>query len=462
MLPFFLYILKCRDGSYYIGHTDNIEKRMSEHNQGIGNSYTSNLLPVEVVYIEQFASRVDALEAERKLKKWTREKKEILIKEGWEGLKSFKKRKKLTHSTSFDSFFDSPTVRSEVAQDERGGDEFIAKEVRESSSNIKEFDLKAEILSFIKKNNLIIPGSRIIVGLSGGPDSTFLLYILKELQEEFALDLIAAHLDHGWRENSYLDIDFCKELTNKLNVKFVYAKAKELDFKPKNKGSKEDLGRQMRRYFFAKVAQEYNAKSITLAHHLQDQQETFFIRLIRGTTLSGLVSMKPIDGIYIRPLLEINKSDILQYLQENKISYLVDPTNFSQEFLRNRIRSNVLTALQACDNRFDSNFLRTLNHLKDTENFLQKLVEEKFNEIAKKTDNDFELNLEQLLALDKFLQKKVIFYWLYKSGVSFELTERFIEEIIRFLQKPGNSTHNIHFQWKIQKNKNLAIVIKIH
>ncbi len=162
----------------------------------------------------------------------------------------------------------------------------------------------------------------------------------------------------------------------------------------------------MRRYFFAQVAQEYNANCIALAHHLQDQEETFFIRLIRGATLSGLVSMKPMDGIYIRPLLEINKSDILQFLQENKISYLIDPTNVSQEFLRNRIRSNVLPALQTCDNRFDSNFLRTLNHLKDTENFLQKLVEEKFNEISKKTDNNFELNLKQLFALDKFLQKK--------------------------------------------------------
>ena len=93
MVLFYLYILKCRDGSYYIGHTEDLEKRMAEHKGGKGGSYTSARLPIEVMYVEEFQHRDSALEAERKLKKWTRKKKEIVIKEGWEALRGWKSKK---------------------------------------------------------------------------------------------------------------------------------------------------------------------------------------------------------------------------------------------------------------------------------------------------------------------------------------------------------------------------------
>lgn len=92
MNPFYVYILKCNDNSYYVGHTDDIEKRMSEHKEAIHWGYVSKRLPVELVFVEQFGSRIEALEAERKLKGWSREKKETLIKGGWEAMKGFWKR----------------------------------------------------------------------------------------------------------------------------------------------------------------------------------------------------------------------------------------------------------------------------------------------------------------------------------------------------------------------------------
>lgn len=92
MQSYFLYILKCSDNSYYIGHTDNLEKRLSEHKDGLGGKYTLSRLPIKLVYQELFSSRDDAFQAERKLKKWTRLKKEMLINRGWEGLKSWKSK----------------------------------------------------------------------------------------------------------------------------------------------------------------------------------------------------------------------------------------------------------------------------------------------------------------------------------------------------------------------------------
>ncbi len=93
MADFYIYILKCSDDSYYVGHTDNIEKRISEHKIGTHAGYTSTRLPVDVVFIQPCASRYEALSAEQKIKRWSRKKKEALIRGDWESLKIFAKKK---------------------------------------------------------------------------------------------------------------------------------------------------------------------------------------------------------------------------------------------------------------------------------------------------------------------------------------------------------------------------------
>jgi len=317
-----------------------------------------------------------------------------------------------------------------------------------------------KIFQYIKKENLISENAKIIIGLSGGPDSVFLLYILKELKKTINFELIAAHLNHEWRESAKIDEDFCKKITKELGVPLIIKKASELNAEIKFKGSKEEYARNLRRFFFQEILKENDATLVALAHHLNDQEETFFIRLIRGTTLKGLTCMKPLEGNYIRPLLEIKKNEILNYLKENKIDYIEDPTNLSIDFLRNRIRLNVIPELQNADKRFDDNFLRTLKKLQETENFLNKIVEEKFSEISIFNDNQLKINLEKLFNFENFLVHELIFLWLYKSNVKFELTENFLKEIIRFLKKQSSGSHQINPNWYIEKKKNIAQIYK--
>jgi tRNA(Ile)-lysidine synthase len=306
-----------------------------------------------------------------------------------------------------------------------------------------------KISSYIQQHKLLAPHQTIVIGLSGGPDSVFLAHLFARLREQYSLTLIAAHLDHQWRANSADDVQFCRRLAEQLQMQFVYGAAQEFVDQVKANGSQEELGRKLRRLFFKEVATKYNADAIALGHHLQDQQETFFIRMLRGTTLTGLTCMKPQEGLYIRPLLEVGKEEILHYLHEQNIAYLTDPTNESQTFLRNRIRAQVLPVLRACDSRFDANFLRMLGHLQADEALLALQAEQALAHCTVQGD----LSCSQLLSLTPQLQQRVLLNWLVKNKVPFVPTEPFLQEIIRFLEGPRGGTHQIHAHWSLVKSK---------
>lgn len=317
-----------------------------------------------------------------------------------------------------------------------------------------------QINHFVQKNQLMPSGSKIILGLSGGPDSVFLFHYLADLQQKGIITLVAAHLDHEWRDDSSKDKQFCHEMARNLEIVCTSRKMSELGSADKFNGSLEELGRNARRYFLEDVKKEYNADYIALAHHVQDQQETFFIRLIRGTSLTGLTAMRPKHGSYIRPLLEINKKDIIVWLEEHNVPYLTDPSNAMPTFLRNRIRASVLPALQECDERFDVNFLVTLNRLKETENFLEHHTIEVFNTISSVIEHRRWLNLMQFLNMHEVMQYRVLMHWLMNEDVPFSSTQAFLDEVIRFLKQPEGKTHDIHEQWSLVKKKGLVTILK--
>jgi tRNA(Ile)-lysidine synthase len=315
-----------------------------------------------------------------------------------------------------------------------------------------------KIENFIVKHNLIKKNDTIIVGLSGGPDSVFLLHFLASLQTTYNLSLIAAHINHEWRTESDQEQIDCQRLAQTLHIPFVTIKRSEFMLSYKHNGSQEEYGRKIRRQFFEQVMREYNADSIALAHHAQDQEETFFIRLMRGTSLTGLTGIKPHHGPYIRPLLETDKDDILAWLHAHNIPYALDASNNSPDYLRNRIRLNVLPALRACDQRFASNFLTTLNRLKAAEQFLEQLTTQTFATISSTHDNQCIIDIAALLATNEILLHRLILHWLITEKVTFAVSQALLDEIIRFLRNSNDGTHTIHNQWSlIKKQKKVYI-----
>ncbi len=315
--------------------------------------------------------------------------------------------------------------------------------------------LFSKIHAAIEKEQLIKPDDTLIIGLSGGPDSLFLLHFLASIRTSLNLKLIAAHLDHGWRIDSQKDVQFCQKAADSLGVPLVHQKLSDLSLSLKFNGSLEEIGRKARRHFFETVLTQHQAQAIALGHHLQDQQETFFIRLIRGTSLSGLVGMRPRHGNFIRPLLSISKEDIVSYLQTNSIAYLEDPTNTSTDFLRNRIRQYVLPSLKACDRRFESSFAATISRLQALENHLEQEAQQTLQSFALYKFDKRGLNLKSLLTLPPIMQERLLVSWFCQEQVPFPPREQFLQEIMKFLKNPRGGMHAVHQTWAIGKKQNL-------
>lgn len=205
-----------------------------------------------------------------------------------------------------------------------------------------------KVKNTIKQNNLIIKGDRIIVGVSGGPDSTALLYILNSLKEKFGLKLRVAHLDHMLRKNSAQDAEFVKNLAQKLGIPATIARINVKALA--GQGSVEEIARNTRLKLFSKVAKSFKAKKIALGHNLDDQAETVLMRLLRGSGLYGLSAMQPkrkINGLtIIRPLLDTRRKDIEKFLKSKKIKSCFDQSNLEDIYLRNRIRNSLLPLLE--------------------------------------------------------------------------------------------------------------------
>lgn len=283
--------------------------------------------------------------------------------------------------------------------------------------------------------------STLIVGFSGGPDSVLLLTLLTKLAPKLNLIIIAAHLDHQWRAESAKDALWCKKFCDRLNsVECIIQTPTELNFNIKNNGSKEEVGRKLRRLFFEKLAVQFQASHIVLAHHADDQLENFFIRLARGTSVAGLTGMKPTDGLYLRPLLKINKQEILEYLKHHNIKYLTDNSNFDTKYLRNRIRHQLIPTLNQIDNRFSPNITKCMNHLQQTDEFLAQLAEQTLQTISYQNT----IHTQSFLKLHEILQHRILMHLFIKQNISMTPSTTLFEELIRFLHAKKHLTHQIH------------------
>lgn len=191
---------------------------------------------------------------------------------------------------------------------------------------------------------LLRAGTTIVAGLSGGADSVALLHALVRVTKRSYVNVVAAHLDHGLRPASADDAKFCEELCARLRVRLRAGRAPSLA--GRQKGGVEEASRLVRYSFLRRVAREEGASAIALAHTLNDQAETVLMRLIRGSAAEGLAGMQPWEGELLRPLLPVERAEVIAYLQRHDIAHVEDETNADPKYLRNRVRRELIPLLE--------------------------------------------------------------------------------------------------------------------
>lgn len=312
--------------------------------------------------------------------------------------------------------------------------------------------ISSEILRFLGFLGLQRP--TVLLGLSGGADSTFLFLILQQLHEQKKINLFAVHINHGWREEAGEDERFCKELAERFAVPVFLKNASDCEVA--RNGSLEELGRKIRRKIFAKIRKEIAADLIALAHHSDDQLETFFIRLARGSSLQGLGGMLEWTSPFYRPLLGVAKSEILGSLKILGQDFCLDESNESDQFLRNRIRKYLIPILPQADFRIARKTLDTMSLLQQEFVLLQDLVAQQFSQLWVEGEPSG-FDREKFSALSNLLQKKLLQMLLRKYKISFSESQAFFNELLRFLKREGGGSHQIS-TWILCKNKKVIFV----
>lgn len=233
----------------------------------------------------------------------------------------------------------------------------------------------------ISEYQMFDKGERVVAGVSGGPDSVALLFILSSLKDDFDLDLHVAHLDHCLRqEESEGDALFVEDLANRLKLPLVLDR---IDLRAeKTKGlSLEAYARQVRYNFFVRVARDVGASKIALGHQADDVVETILIHLIRGSGPGGLSGIPPLrrvsNGIdIVRPLIRIWREEIEGYLKEKGIPSRFDSSNFDTIHLRNRIRNELIPGLAAYNPKFRQALTKSLALWSKDDEYLGRLASE--------------------------------------------------------------------------------------
>jgi tRNA(Ile)-lysidine synthase len=305
-------------------------------------------------------------------------------------------------------------------------------------------DLFFRFREFIFKHELIGPKEKVILGVSGGPDSIFLLSMFSQLKNELGLDFIVAHLNHGLRAESDKEEEFVKQLCLSGGIKAVSDKRK---INLMHKGdSLEQTARRVRYDFFSKIAREYKRKKLVLAHHKDDLAETVILRLLRGTGLKGLRGILPRTEyenlIVVRPLLDIEKREILDYLHQKGLEYRIDKSNFDQSFLRNQVRQSLMPELEKIKSSIKNNLcVLAKNAVRDYDFILQSALKN-FRDIQVKSDSGgIVLDWNKLFGLHESLQYNIIRLSIGQAKGSLKRIDlKHIEEILKLIkQRPIGS-----------------------
>ena len=318
--------------------------------------------------------------------------------------------------------------------------------------------MKQKVIETIEKYNLIKSGDKIVLGVSGGPDSITMLDILKDLKETMNFEIYVVHVNHMIRgQDAINDQKYVENYCNKNNIEF-YTKAIDVQEIAKSKKiGVEEAGRIARYEAFEEILKKTNSNKIATAHNKNDKVETIIMHILRGSGVSGLKGISPIrDNKFIKPLIECSREEIEKYCEINKLNPCIDKTNFENSYTRNKIRNIVIPYIKE---QFNPNIVETIERLSEVisseDEYISEITQKEYEKLLiSKQENQIEIKLKEFNILDNVIKSRLILLVVKNIFGSIQGIEKInIVDIIKLCK------NNIGNKF-LMPNKNLKVMIK--
>lgn len=263
-----------------------------------------------------------------------------------------------------------------------------------------------KVLNFIVENNMFEAGDAVVLGVSGGADSTALLMVLYNLLNELDISLKVVHINHGLREEAKSEALYVESLCRERNLEFVLKEYDVHTLAFENNLGHEEMGRKLRYEAFSEALGAKKGK-IAVAHNMNDLTETMLFHLFRGTGIKGLSSIQPVRDNVVRPLLNVTRKEIEEYLSDLGVAFCTDKSNFSDEYTRNRIRNIIMpSVLENVTESAVPHMAETASQLREIESYLEKQTAASFDEcLIRKSDNEVVYDKGKFDLCDVLIQK---------------------------------------------------------
>ena len=291
----------------------------------------------------------------------------------------------------------------------------------------------AAINKWIIQHRLIIPGDKIVVACSGGPDSLALLHILVQLRPRYPIELKVAHVNHMFRPEAVQEAQFVHTMATRWGLDCEQTEIDVPKYMEETGLSGQEAARLLRYRFLQQVAADWGHGKIATGHHRDDQAETVLLHLLRGAGSSGLGGMRAVNGTIIRPMLSISRQQIEDYCQQHGLDPVQDSSNLHTDYLRNRVRLELIPLLERHYNpALRESLCRTAAIIGAEQEFVTQMANNKWSEVVREGEGRIFLNIKQLLRLPIALQRQIFRKVIEKKqghlrGIQFLHVEKLIE-----------------------------------
>ena len=285
-------------------------------------------------------------------------------------------------------------------------------------------DIKKIAENTVKVHKMLMPGDRVLIGFSGGADSTALLYVMCHLAKKYDLEIACAHVNHQLRKTADRDMLFCKNLCESIGIKF-FCHTVDIKKEAEKAGMSEELYARGVRYSFFK---SLGYDKIATAHNKNDVAETLVFNFMRGASTAGLSGIPYVRGNIIRPLLDVKKADILKFCHENGYEFVTDETNFEAIYSRNKIRLDMIPKIEA---EFNPSFVdvavKNAGLIREDAKYLDSLAEKVFSG---------EVIVSELNKMPMPIKRRVLeLFWKKTTGENKNLPSDYIDDILELCSK---------------------------